>query len=91
MGLLCAFRGVDVGVTDSKRVMAGIAVGVEGRDALWQQLRVYMENRFGSSQISVTKGAQLFSLSYPVTPSTAPVLNPLNKDQIRTHTTLLSL
>lgn len=40
----------------------------EVSSALWQQLRAYMENRFGSSQISVTEGA-ILSLSHPVTAS----------------------
>lgn len=34
--------------------------------ALWQQLHAYMENRFGSSRVSVTGGAS-HSLSHPVT------------------------
>lgn len=42
--------------------------------ALWQQLHAYMENRFGSSQISVTGGAS-HSPSHPVTaPHSCPVL-----------------
>lgn len=40
---------------DSKRVMA--AEGGGGAAALWQQLHAYMENRFGSSRVSVTEGA----------------------------------
>lgn len=50
---------------DSKEVVVGVSA------ALWQQLHAYMENRFGSSQISDTGGAS-HSLSHPVTTPPPP-------------------
>ncbi|KAF3838059.1 hypothetical protein F7725_009827 [Dissostichus mawsoni] len=65
MRLLCACWG---GVMDSKEVVGGVSA------ALWQQLHAYMENRFGSSRISVTRGA-----SQSPSPSPPhPTLNPLD-------------
>lgn len=59
---------------DSKEVVEGVSA------ALWQQLHAYMENRFGSSQISVTGGAS-HSFSHPVTTPPPPpsILSPLDK------------